>query len=274
MEMIPWLLVVVLGLLAAYLGLRGRGDPYPEALDRLLRELREGKDVEPSAPDDPEPVRELRRALFEGWRPRPSEDEDPERRALSGLVRYVGEAVVAPLRKAQEERRYRDGVEDALDALADLAFFARDGRSEEARIENVSTVIQAVTREYALETGIPVKFRGPDGSVPVRVPPERFKDAVFLLLSNAGRFGDGKTVEVVAETEGDLVHIRILDRGPGFSPEALERAFDPFWTTDPDALGLGLTYARRILEPQGARLRVGNREDGGGETVVTLSRAG
>jgi C4-dicarboxylate-specific signal transduction histidine kinase len=65
-----------------------------------------------------------------------------------------------------------------------------------------------------------------------------------------------------------------MDRGPGFSQDALVRAFDPFWSSEGDALGLGLPHARRLLAAQGALLSVANRAGGGGEATITLSKAG
>jgi two-component system sensor histidine kinase PilS (NtrC family) len=69
------------------------------------------------------------------------------------------------------------------------------------------------------------------------------------------------------------VRLRVRDRGPGFSREALERGFDPFWTGDADALGLGLTQARRIIESQGGTVTLQNPEEGGAEVVILLKRA-
>jgi len=59
--------------------------------------------------------------------------------------------------------------------------------------------IQGVTREYTLETGTPVKFSGPDRPVYARLATERFRDALFLLLGNAGHCGGGQTIEVAVE---------------------------------------------------------------------------
>jgi C4-dicarboxylate-specific signal transduction histidine kinase len=52
----------------------------------------------------------------------------------------------------------------------------------------------------------------------------------------------------------------------------LNYAFEPFWTSDTDALGLGLTQAKALLEGQGAAIRLGNREKGGGEVVISIRR--
>jgi signal transduction histidine kinase len=55
-----------------------------------------------------------------------------------------------------------------------------------------------------------------------------------------------------AESGGVLVAVR--DSGPGLTPSTLERAFDPFYTTKPNGLGMGLSICRSIIEAHGGRL--------------------
>src|SRR5690606_36096400 len=103
------------------------------------------------------------------------------------------------------------------------------------------------------------------------IAPEPFKDAVYFVLVNAGRFGGGRTVDVdVAEIGQDQAEVRIRDSGPGFTSEALLRAFQPFWTSDDDALGLGLTQARRLLSAQDGAIEIRNLGEGGAEAVITI----
>lgn len=202
------------------------------------------------------------------------EEEAAERAtdaALRGLSRYLRHAVVEPLEAGLHGGEESGVREDARDALRDLAFYAREVPEGTPTRENLATVIQEVAREYTLATGASVKCSSPERPVRAPVSREAFKDALFLLLDNAGRFGGGKTVEVQV-TEEEELRIRIRDRGPGFGPEGLRRAFDPFWTTEPDALGLGLPHARRLLRSQGASIEAGDREGGGGEVTVTLPR--
>jgi signal transduction histidine kinase len=272
-QLIPWVLVAAFAALAAFLAFRKREDPYPDALARLRRELEEGSEVEATHADDPADVAQIRGVLARGWKPVVRSDRDPGEAALEGLVRYLSEAVLAPLSSFQASGQAATELETALNALEDLSFYAvGSGEGEPISTENLSAVIQGVTREYALETGVPVKFRGPSGTIPVEMATEAFKDALFLVMANAGRFSGGKTVEVSVEPEGDWVRIRVRDRGRGFTPEALDNAFLPFWTSDSDALGLGLTHAGRLLERQGGRIAVGNAEGGGGEVVISLPR--
>jgi len=62
------------------------------------------------------------------------------------------------------------------------------------------------------------------------------------LLISTGRAGSNDV----------LVSVR--DSGPGLEPAALERLFDPFYTTKSSGLGLGLSISRSIIEAHGGRL--------------------
>ena len=62
---------------------------------------------------------------------------------------------------------------------------------------------------------------------------------------------------VTARSGASAVLIEVRDSGPGLSPEALERVFEPFYTTKPEGLGIGLSISRSIVEAHGGRLWAG-----------------
>jgi two-component system sensor kinase FixL len=60
-----------------------------------------------------------------------------------------------------------------------------------------------------------------------------------------------------------MVEIAVADGGPGIADEALVRIFDPFYTTKPEGMGMGLAISRTIIEAHGGLLWAANQPGGG-----------
>jgi signal transduction histidine kinase len=58
-----------------------------------------------------------------------------------------------------------------------------------------------------------------------------------------------------SQTEPNEVCLGVQDTGPGLSAEALPRLFEPFYTTKPGGMGMGLSICRSIIEARGGRLQ-------------------
>ena len=72
----------------------------------------------------------------------------------------------------------------------------------------------------------------------------------------------------LAERSGVLVAVK--DTGTGLDPAVAERMFQPFFTTKPDGLGMGLGICRSIVEAHGGRLWVSPREPHGADVRFTV----
>jgi signal transduction histidine kinase len=57
------------------------------------------------------------------------------------------------------------------------------------------------------------------------------------------------------------VRIAVGDNGPGIEPQLNETIFEPWFTTKPDALGLGLTVARSVVENHNGTIGLQPRDD-------------
>ena len=71
------------------------------------------------------------------------------------------------------------------------------------------------------------------------------------------------TIEISTEAAERDVRVTVRDRGPGIAADVMDRLFQPFTSTKPDGLGLGLAISRRIMERFGGRLEAENHPQGG-----------
>jgi len=269
-----WIAAIVVALVIGwFLGTRRTPpDLYAGPLEAFSRNLESGEVGAPSA-GEPESLTRARRAVAKDWQPKDADREAALSQALGRIAAFLEESVEAPLSKARDGDRelLREGVDRALGGLKDLEFFLREPITPD-ETHNLTPLVQQATREFIEDWEIGVRFMSQQFPVRAHVHRETFLDAVYLLLHNAGQFGDSKTVDVkVHEEEGRAV-IDILDRGPGFSAEALEHARDLFYTTKSSSLGLGIPFARRIIEGFGGNLELSNRPDGGAAVRLTLPK--
>ena len=72
----------------------------------------------------------------------------------------------------------------------------------------------------------------------------------------------------LAEPSGVLIAVK--DTGMGLDPAVAERMFQPFFTTKPDGLGMGLSICRSIIEAHGGRLWVSPRTPHGADVRFTI----
>jgi PAS domain S-box-containing protein len=77
------------------------------------------------------------------------------------------------------------------------------------------------------------------------------------------------TIESRRLAEED-VEVLVADNGPGFSEEILQHLFEPFHTTKPKGLGLGLAICRSIIAAHGGRLVAANGSGRGATVRLTL----
>lgn len=98
--------------------------------------------------------------------------------------------------------------------------------------------------------------------------------ALDNILENAVRFTPaGGTITLDAAEEGQEIVFTVTDTGPGFSPEALQKAGRELFTTDAargQHWGLGLAAARRTAQTHNGTLTISNGENGGGKVELRV----
>ncbi len=67
--------------------------------------------------------------------------------------------------------------------------------------------------------------------------------------------------------------LRVLDAGIGFKPDEMDRLFEPFYTTKPHGMGMGLAISRSIIEAHGGRLWAEPNQGAGATFLFSLPAA-
>jgi nitrogen fixation/metabolism regulation signal transduction histidine kinase len=95
---------------------------------------------------------------------------------------------------------------------------------------------------------------------------QQLRQVVHNLIQNAQDASDPQT-HVMLVTHWSparkRVKLTVLDEGPGFAPNILQRAFEPYVTTKTKGTGLGLAVVKKIADEHGARLDIANRVEEG-----------
>jgi len=117
--------------------------------------------------------------------------------------------------------------------------------------------------------------------IPVDLPlvigdASQIRQIVHNMLQNAlDALVDRRNAEIVlaAYGEGDWVLLSCQDNGPGFPPEVLAHAFEPYFTTKAKGTGLGLAMIKKIVTEHGGEVKIANRDGGGAGLRIRLCTA-
>jgi signal transduction histidine kinase len=77
-----------------------------------------------------------------------------------------------------------------------------------------------------------------------------------LLLNAAQASPEGAPVTVKTRPIAGGVEVAVIDRGSGIDPMQIESVFNPFFTTKPDGIGLGLAIVSKIVDEHGGKMAV------------------
>jgi two-component system sensor histidine kinase DctS len=81
---------------------------------------------------------------------------------------------------------------------------------------------------------------------------------------------DRRVVRISTALESGHIMVRVADHGAGIAPETAERLFQPFYTTKPEGMGMGLNICRSIAELHHGRLGFEPNPEGGTIFLLTL----
>lgn len=124
-------------------------------------------------------------------------------------------------------------------------------------LEELLRELVALVEAEAAQAGVTVRLIPPSSLPPLVADRDHLKQVLLNLMLNAVQaMTTGGTLTLSADAARDRLTLTVADNGPGIAADVLPRIFDPYFTTKPGGLGLGLTIARRIVEAHGGALTV------------------
>jgi two-component system sensor histidine kinase HydH len=155
--------------------------------------------------------------------------------------------------------------------LNDFLRFARPRKPEPLKFDltNVLNDIKTFVAPQLKERGIKLHLN------PIDEPTELFTDKdllgqilLNLVLNSIEAVPDGNIYIEIAKTDG-TTSISVTDDGPGFLE--LSRAFEPFYSTKDDGVGLGLAIVNSLVKTLGGSVTATNARDGGAVVEIKIS---
>ena len=108
----------------------------------------------------------------------------------------------------------------------------------------------------------------------VKVDQSSVRGALMNLILNAiEAMPQGGVLSITAEQTGETLRLEISDTGRGIAEEEAKKIFEPFYTTKPQGLGLGMPYAKRIIEQHGGTISLSSRPGDGATISIALPAA-
>jgi len=148
------------------------------------------------------------------------------------------------------------------------------------RREKIQDLVEGVLPDFSKkaqerEVSFRVDTRGMEGDGQLFIDGALIRRVIAHLLDNAlqsmkpgSKSASKKVVDLALFDDGNNVGLSIADRGQGIPKKRMNLIFEPFFSTHPSRVGLGLTFVRRVTEEHRGRIRVDSRVGKG--TTVTL----
>ena len=204
-------------------------------------------------------------------------------RLYSGLIQKRPEKQEKYLKTMQIELSRLEQILEGILVLSEYRIYSGNNQLRSVQIDDFFHRYQPIFESELIDYDLSISFLT-DGSCAAMADENYLFQALSQLVANAAKYGNGSdiTVETIKEQSSELgaptILIKIIDQGAGISENDAPHIFSPFYRGDGVGqstifgAGLGLTYAREIINSFGGSLTLANTEDVGTTMEVRLPR--
>jgi hypothetical protein len=198
-----------------------------------------------------------------------------------GIIRSSAELLLSKAKARQEEKEARilTAINDETKRLGqtvnDFLDYARphQPRTDPVDVCAIINKVLVFLDPELKKTSVEVKIHCPQGLM-VKGDSDLIYRAFYNVLSNAAQaMEQGGSIRVEAVRANRKVRVSVIDSGPGFDPEIIEKLADPFFTTKDSGTGLGLAIVNNIVSSHGGEMRLQNQEGEGARVDIEFPKA-
>lgn len=136
---------------------------------------------------------------------------------------------------------------------------------------SVDGLISELGNTYKVPENVAVKVAEDSSNPRVNADKDTVCYALRCVLANAVQaLPEGGTVTVACSHDDKTAYITFTDSGPGLPNGDGEKVFEPFFTTRPRGMGLGLPITRKYMELHGGAAKAENAPGGGAKITLSL----
>lgn len=184
-------------------------------------------------------------------------------------------------RRREDFERILTGVKDEISRLNRLVVeFLSFGKpmkldTRPCSLERVLRAVAALVDHKARDQGVTLSVEAERDLPEIVADPELLKTCFLNLMINAAdAMPAGGTLSVALsrgeKDGGDALVVTVHDTGHGMTPEEIDAAFEPYFSTKETGLGLGLALTRKIVEDHGGVIAIESRPGHGTTARITL----
>lgn len=139
-------------------------------------------------------------------------------------------------------------VQRTIKAVEVLKRFSHFEESKKVEVKSMLHHLRMELNEAIELSSLKMECRIPEGLV-LNIPENHFRMVLKSLMDNAVKFSSQALVDVLLEVEDkpDSVEFVVTDNGPGFETADKDKIFEPYYTTDPHSMGMGLFLAENVI---------------------------
>ncbi len=213
----------------------------------------------------------------------------------ASLAHEINQPLTAILSNAQAAQRFLSTCEPDVDEVREiLEDIVRDDKRVSEVIRRMRALLKKQTvasEQFSLDEvvkecidlinsaspldGLSIESRLEPAPILVRGDRVQLQQVLFNLIMNAAGAMKNASITarklVISTTQEDrTVKVAVTDSGTGIDEHNVDRLFEPFYTTKPEGMGMGLSLSQTIIKAHGGKMGAMNNPSGGATFFFTM----